>query len=118
MAIKTDVRNIATPVSVTDATFDREVLQSAQPLLLDCWAPWCGPCRLMAPVMEELAKRLAGTVKVAKLNVDENPLAAGSLGIRSIPTLLLFKNGRVIGQMVGAAPAAQVEAEVRKRLQA
>jgi thioredoxin len=104
------------PIQVTDVNFVQEVLQSPTSLLLDCWAPWCGPCRMMAPVMDELAASLAGSVKVAKLNVDENPEIAARLGIRSIPTLLLFKNGQVLDQMIGAAPAAKIEAAVRRRL--
>jgi thioredoxin 2 len=104
------------PIEVTDATFAQEVLQSPSPVLLDCWAPWCGPCRMIAPVMEDLATDLAGTVKVAKLNVDENPRTAAQLGIRSIPNLLLFRNGETISQMVGAIPRAQIEAEIARRL--
>ncbi len=105
------------PLEVTDATFTQEVLRSAEPVLLDCWAPWCGPCRFMAPIMEELARTLHGSVKVAKLNVDDNPRTASSLGIRSIPTLAVFKNGRLIGTMLGAAPAAHVEARLRELIQ-
>jgi len=104
------------PIQVTDANFVQEVLQSPTPLLLDCWAPWCGPCRMMAPVMDELAASLAGSVKVAKLNVDESPESAARLGIRSIPTLLIFKNGQVLDQLIGASPAAKIEAAVRRRL--
>jgi thioredoxin len=104
------------PLEVTDATFARDVQQSPVPVLLDCWAPWCGPCRQMAPVMEELASELSGQVTVAKLNVDENPETATRLGIMSIPALLLFKEGQRIGQMVGAAPKTQVSAAVRKAL--
>ncbi len=106
----------AGPLEVSDATFTQEVLQSSTPVLLDCWAPWCGPCRMMAPVMEELAGSLAGRVKVAKLNVDDNPTVARQLGIMSIPTLLLFKNGQTIGKMVGAAPRVRIEAELNRRL--
>ena len=105
-----------TPVEVTDASFDTEVLRSPIPVLLDCWAPWCGPCRMMAPVMDELATDLAGTVKVAKVNVDENPRTAARLGIRSIPTLLLFKNGQILDQMVGVAPRTRIEASIRHQL--
>ena len=104
------------PIGVTDATFAQEVLQSPTPVLLDCWAPWCGPCHMIAPVMEDLATDLAGTVKVAKLNVDENPKTAAQLRIRSIPSLLLFRNGEAISQMVGAIPRAQIEAEIARRL--
>jgi thioredoxin len=103
-------------IQVTDWSFEREVLKSPLPLLLDCWAPWCGPCRMMGPVMDELATAWAGTVKVAKLNVDENPEIAGRLGIRSIPTLLLFRNGEIIGEMIGAAPRAAIEEAILRRL--
>ena len=104
------------PVEVTDVTFVQEVMQSPVPVLLDCWAPWCGPCRMMAPTIDELARALAGEVKVAKLNVDENPAMASRLGIQGIPTLLLFRNGQLIDRMIGAAPRAEIEAAVRRGL--
>jgi thioredoxin 2 len=107
---------VTEPIEVMDGSFAREVLQSPLPVLLDCWAPWCPPCVIMAPVIEELARSLAGTVKVAKLNLDGNPKTAGRLGIRSIPTLLLFRNGQVIGEIVGAAPRAGIETAVLRRL--
>jgi thioredoxin len=107
---------VAEPIEVTDASFTQDVLQSRLPVLLDCWAPWCPPCVLMAPVIEELATRLADTIKMAKLNVDEHPATAGRLGIQSIPTLLLFRDGDVIGEIIGAAGREQIEAAVLRRL--
>lgn len=104
------------PIEVTDSSFEQDVMKSSLPVLLDCWAPWCGPCQRMAPVMAELATSLAGTVKVAKLNVDENPATAARLGIRSIPTVLLFRDGQIIGEMVGAAPRTQIEQALLRRL--
>jgi thioredoxin len=104
------------PIQVTDSSFEQEVLKSSLPVLLDCWAPWSGPCRMIAPVIKELASDLAGAVKVAKLNVDENPEVAGRLGIQGIPTLLLFRNGQILDKMIGAAPRATIEAAVRRRL--
>jgi thioredoxin len=104
------------PVDVTDATFEAEVLKSPVPVLLDCWAPWCGPCQRMTPVMRELAADLAGQVKVAKLNVDQNPALSGKLAIQSIPTILLFRNGQVIAQTMGAVPKEGLKAAVLARL--
>jgi thioredoxin 1 len=89
---------------VTDATFEKEVLQSDLPVLVDFWAPWCGPCKMVTPILEELAGEYGGRLKVAKLNVDDNPGTAAKYGIFSIPSILLFKEGQVATQIVGAVP--------------
>lgn len=91
-------------LELTEANFDAEVLQSAQPALVDFWAPWCGPCRSMAPIIEELSTEYSGKVKVAKVNVDQNQALAGRYGVMSIPTLLMFKDGKMAGQVVGYTP--------------
>ena len=106
----------AEPVEISDATFDEEVLKSPVPVLLDCWAPWCGPCQRMIPVMHQLAADLAGQVKVAKLNVDQNPVVSRRLAIQSIPTILLFRSGQAIAQTMGAVPKEELRAAVLARV--
>jgi thioredoxin 2 len=97
------------PIDVNDQTFDKEVISYPSPVLVDCWAPWCGPCRMVAPVLEQIAAEYSGRVKVAKLNVDENPITSSRYGIQSIPTMLIFKNGNQVDRMVGALPRQEIE---------
>jgi thioredoxin 1 len=103
-------------VTVLDATFKAEVLESSQPVLVDFWATWCAPCRAIAPALEELATQYKGQVKVAKVDVDENNQIAQQFGIRSIPTLLLFKGGKVVEQIVGAVFKTKLEDSIKKAL--
>jgi len=97
-------------VHVTDDSFDNEVLQSGEPVLVDYWAEWCGPCKMIAPVLEEIAGKYTGRVKIAKLNIDDNPNTPPRYGIRGIPTLMLFKNGEVEATKVGAVSLSQLTA--------
>ena len=101
---------------VTDSNFQNEVLNSDKPVLVDFWATWCGPCKMLAPVVEKVESNLAGQVKVVKLDIDDNPVAASTYSVQSIPTLILFKNGQPIGQLVGFRPAEQIESAIRGAL--
>ena len=94
---------------ISDAEFDKEVLKSDTPVVVDFWAEWCGPCRMIAPALEEISGSLAGKVKIVKLNVDENPATTAKYGVMSIPTLMLFKNGELASRQVGAAPKQKLE---------
>lgn len=96
-------------IQLTDASFDKDVLESATPVLVDFWAPWCGPCRMLSPLIEEIAKEYTGKVKVAKINTDEHPNAAGRYKISAIPTLLFFKGGKLVEQMVGVHSKAEIK---------
>jgi thioredoxin 2 len=104
------------PIDVTDTTFHSETLDSPGPVLVDCWAPWCGPCRTVGPVMEQLASEYAGRVKIVKLNVDDNPQTASRYSIRSIPTMLLFKNGQLVNSLVGALPKGEIQSHLNSLL--
>ena len=101
---------------VTDVSFKADVLESDVPVLVDFWAPWCGPCRMVAPVVEEIAEQYAGQVKVVKLNTDENPNTASQYGIRSIPTLMIFKGGQRVDMVVGAVPKTTLASTLEKYL--
>lgn len=95
-------------VVINNSNFESDVLKSSEPVVVDFWAEWCGPCKMIAPALEEIATELAGQVKIAKVNIDENPELAAQYGVRSIPTLLLFKNGEIAANMVGAAPKSRL----------
>ena len=97
------------PATVTDASFDSEVLGSSEPVVVDFWAEWCGPCRMISPALEEIATEMDGKVKIAKLNVDENPDITIRYGVRSIPTLIMFKNGEPTSMQVGAVPKGRLQ---------
>jgi thioredoxin 1 len=103
-------------LALNDANFDRDVLQSDMPVLVDFWATWCSPCKAIAPLIDAVAEEYAGKLKVGKVNVDENPATPGKYGVRGIPTLVLFKGGAVVDQVVGAIPRSQLEALIAKAL--
>jgi len=104
------------PIEITDATFEQEVLRNPQLSLVDFWARWCGPCKLIAPLLDEIARGYDGRLKVAKLDVDQNPAKAEEYGVRSIPTLLFIKNGEVVDKLVGAVPKSQLEVRISRLL--
>ncbi len=103
-------------INVTDSTFDSMVLKSEVPALVDFWASWCAPCRAIAPIVDEMATEYTGRIRVAKMNVDDNPATPGRYGVRGIPTLILFKDGKVIDQLVGAVPKNQIKELIEKGL--
>ena len=103
-------------IEFTDANFNEKVIQSDKPVLVDFWAEWCGPCRMVGPIVEELAKEYDGKVVIGKLNVDENPQVSTQYGIRSIPTLLVFKNGQLVDKQIGAVPKSALAAKLDSQL--
>jgi thioredoxin 1 len=106
----------ADTVELNDSTFESEVIKSETPVLVDFWAPWCGPCRMISPVVEEIATSYTGRLKVGKVNVDDNQEITMKYGIRSIPTLILFKNGKAVEQIIGAVPKSEIERIIKKAL--
>lgn len=110
------VENLSRPVIVTDATFEREVLKSPLPTLVDCWAPWCGPCKAIGPIIDSLAAQYRAKVKIAKLNLDENPMTGSRYSISSVPTLMLVKNGQIVDKIIGALPKDQMERAIERIL--
>ena len=103
-------------VPVTDDSFDSDVLKSGDPVVIDFWAEWCGPCKQIGPALEEIAGEMAGQVKIAKINIDDNPGAPSKYGVRGIPTLMLFKGGKVIATKVGAAPKTAIANWIRESI--
>jgi len=113
-ALSTDI--LSRPVNVTDSTFDQEVLNSALPVLVDCWAPWCGPCKAVGPILDELALKYKARLKIAKINVDENQGIGSRYSISSIPTMFLVKDGKIIDTLVGALPKHELESQIARIL--
>ena len=109
---------MATAPELSDSDFASEVLQATEPVLVDFWAPWCGPCRMIAPLVEELASENAGSLKVAKINIDDNPNIATQYGVSSIPTLLVFKAGEVVDRFVGVQPKHRLQDAIDQALEA
>ena len=105
---------MSSAAAVTDSSFEQEVLKSDMPVLVDFWAPWCGPCRMVSPIVDEISKDFEGKIKVCKLNTDENPNVASQYGIRSIPTLMIFKDGQKVDTVVGAVPKATLSTTISK----
>jgi thioredoxin 1 len=102
------------PIEVTDDTFEKEIIHSDKPAVVDFWAVWCGPCKIIAPIMEDFADDYEGKVKIAKLDVDNNPNVAIKFGIRSIPTVLFFKEGKIVDQIIGALPRSKFEEKIKE----
>jgi len=103
-------------IKLDESNFEQEVIKSELPVMVDFWAVWCGPCKVLGPIVDEIANEYQGKLKVGKVNVDENNQLAGKYGIMSIPTLKFFKDGKIVGELIGAAPKATLEAEIKKYL--
>ena len=114
-ASKAMMSGLTEPVVLTDSNFKGEIAKYPM-MLVDFWAPWCGPCRIVSPIIEQLAKEYSGRVAFGKVNVDENQMISGSLGIQSIPTMMIFKGGKAVDLMVGALPKAQIEMKIKQQL--